>query len=72
MSEQSLPNIYILLKKIEELVDSVPSEQNDRIDWNKVKQQKEAARLALNSLFIMLSKPGIASGHPCPAGSPKK
>jgi len=72
MPEQSLPNIYILLKKIEELVDAVPSEQNNRIDWNKLKQQKEVARLALSNLFIMFSKPGIASGYPCPAGSPKK
>jgi hypothetical protein len=72
MPEQSLPNIYVLLEKIEDLVDSVPCEQNDRIDWNKLKQQKEGARLALNSLFIMLSEPGTDSIHPCPFGNPKK
>jgi len=72
MSEQSLPNIYVLLKKIEELVDSVPSEQNDRIDWNKLKQQKEAAHLALDNLFIMFAQPGIDSIDPCPFGNPKK
>lgn len=72
MSEQSLPNIYVLLEKIEDLVDSVPFEQNDRIDWNKLTQQKEGARLALDNLFIMLSQPGTDSVHPCPMANPKK
>ncbi len=71
-NQEKIPNVYVLLEKIEDLVDSVPSEQNDRIDWNKLKQQKEAAHLALNSLFIMLSKPKTDSIHPCPFGNPKR
>lgn len=72
MPEQNLPNIYVLLEKIEDLVDSVPCEQNDRIDWNKLKQQKEGARLALDSLFIMFGNSETKSIDPCPLGNPKK
>jgi len=72
MPEQILPNIYVLLEKIKDLVDSVPSEQNDGIDWNKLKQQKEGARLALDNLFIMFGNPEIKSVDPCKYGNPKK
>jgi len=72
MSKQNLPNIYMLLEKIKDLVDSVPSEQNDRIDWNKLKQQKEGARLALDNLFIMFGNPETSSIHPCEYGNPRK
>ncbi len=71
-NQEKIPNVYVLLEKIEDLVDSVPSEQNDRIDWNKLKQQKEVAHLALDNLFIMLSKPKTTSIHPCEYDNPKK
>lgn len=71
-NQEKIPNIYVLLEKIEDLVDSVPSEQNDRIDWNKLKQQKEAASLALDNLFVMFRNPETKSVDPCKYGNPKK
>ncbi len=72
MSEQNLPNIHVLLEKIKDLVDSVPSEQNDRIDWNRLKQQKEVASLALKNLFTMFGNPEIKATDPCKFENPQK
>ena len=71
-NQEKIPNVHVLLEKIEDFVDSVPSEQNDKIDWYNLKQQKEGARLALNNLFLMFGNTETKSVDPCKYGNPKK
>lgn len=61
-NEFKIPNIQFCLQKLKELVESIPGDENETVDWRELAERKKVAGRVLDFLDALFSGPSLKVG----------